>query len=45
MAIKFSLLVQLKELLRERNLPMTGNRAELLLQLQQNAPDALEDVS
>lgn len=40
MTTKFTV-AQLRELLRERNLPMTGNRADLLLRLQQEAPDAL----
>lgn len=33
--------IQLRQLLRETNLLMSGNRTELLLRLQQEAPDAL----
>lgn len=32
---------RLRELLRERGLPSAGNKAELLLRLQEKAPDAL----
>ncbi|XP_011879402.1 PREDICTED: uncharacterized protein LOC105568378, partial [Vollenhovia emeryi] len=33
--------VQLKEILRAKGLPLTGNKADLVLRLQENDPDAL----